>query len=178
MKQIVLSALVAIGLGGAAGAQAYQANQYDGRNVQGWSYSAQGQQAAGLPTWYPSAGNTGDGSNCNIGLSPINGTRAEYMEYFNSVSPQVFAEQLRAAGTDVVAAHSTEVIDLNGRPAMRNVLTARMNGQEFDFMIVTVSGATTMATLTCTVTQGGFLARSQAFNDFVNGMDLLTTPPR
>ncbi|WP_203294555.1 hypothetical protein [Maricaulis parjimensis] len=179
-----MRALLAVGivwLAGMAGvqAQAYQSGLYDGRSIPGWTYSESGSQAAGLPTWYPSDGSqTQDGSNCNIGSSPVNGSAAEWNDYFSSVTPESFRQQLRAAGTDATQGYLTEVVTINGRPSMRNLLAANASGQQLEFMIVSISGADTLVTVTCTTMRGQLLPRMTAFYDFAEGLTLYTASAR
>ena len=177
MRKLIFG-FAALTISATAGAQEYAEGLYDGRDVPGWVYSQAGSQGSGLPTWVPvSGGSDVDGANCNVGASEVQGRRVDYLEYFNAVTPQVFAEQMRAAGTVVLSGHLTEVIDLNGRPAMRNVLTAEVGGQAFNFAIVSVGTDGRLVTLTCTVLEGGYLDRMQEFYDFAEGLTLLAPPP-
>ena len=167
-----------IGLGAAEG-QAYQAGLYDGRAVPGWTYSDVGTQSAGLPTWYPSDGSqTRDGANCNVGSSPVNGSAAEWSEYFASVTPEGFVQQLRSGGTDATQGYLTEIVTLNGRPALRNLLAANAGGQRLEFMILSVSGSDTLVTVTCTALEGGLLPRLSAFYSFAEDLVLYTAAAR
>ena len=162
-----------------ATAQQYMDGAYDGRAIPGWTYSQEWTANAGLPTWLPASGGSGtDGANCNIGAAAVGGSRAEFMRYFEAVTPQSFMQQLRAGGTDAVAGHLTEVIDIDGFPAMRNILTARASGQVLNFVIVSIGAQDRLITLTCAVMDGGYLNRVQDFYDFADGVTLLASPPR
>ena len=179
MKKFVLAAVAGLGLAASAYAQPVEDGVYDGGTIVGWVYSAEGSANAQLPTWYPISGDAAaDGANCNIGHQPLSGTRADYAAYFSSVTPEVFADQLRAGGTNVLSGHLTEVIEVDGLPAMRNVLSANASGQNFNFMIVSVGGADTLVTITCTVREGGFLGRMQDFYGFVDGLGVLIDAPQ
>jgi hypothetical protein len=178
MKKSVLAVVAGLGLAASAYAQPVQEGVYDGGTIVGWVYSAEGTANSGLATWFPISGNVAvDGANCNVGAQPLGGSRADYEAYFSSVTPETFANELRSGGTNVLAGHLTESIEVDGRPAMRNVLTANASGQNFNFMIVSVGGADTLLTITCTVREGGFLNRVQDFYDFVDGLGVLIEAP-
>jgi hypothetical protein len=172
--------LALFGLSAAAAfGQASQSGIYDGRNIPGWTYSDEGTAAAGLPTWYPSDGSaTQDGANCNIGASEVNGSLAEWMEYFNGVTPASFIQQLRQSGTNATRGYLSEVFQLSGRPAMRNLLAAQTSGQNLEFMIVSISGSDRLVTVTCTVISGQLLNRLDTFYSFADDLVLYTAAPR
>ena len=177
MRIFVAAALAAMAVSAAGHAQASRDAYYDGSNIPGWTYSPEGAELAGLPTWYAPSSDV-DGANCNIGVSELRGGRQEFLDYFNSVTPASFAAQLQANGLNIIGAHLTEVIELDGRPAMRNIVTATSGEDNFELMMVSISGAYTLLTVTCTVRQGGFLGRMQSFYQFVDGLDVQTTAPQ
>lgn len=178
MRNLMLGLIVSA-IAPAAAAQDFAEGLYDGRDVAGWAYSQSGSLGSGLATWIPvSGGSEVDGANCNVGMAEVQGSRADYLEYFNAVTPEIFADQMRSAGTVVRAGHLTEVIDLDGRPAMRNILTAEVGDQAFNFAIVSIATEGRLVTLTCTVLDGGYLNRMQEFYDFAEGLTVLASPPR
>jgi hypothetical protein len=179
MRAIWAVGIIWLSMAAMAEGQAYQAGLYDGRSIPGWTYSDRGTQSANLPTWYPSDGTeVRDGANCNIGTAQINGTAAQWNEYFASVTPQSFVQQLRSSGTDATQGYLTEIVMLNGRPALRNLLAANASGQPMEFMIMSVSGADTLVTITCTTLSGQLLPRLGEFYSFAEGLTLYTAAPR
>ena len=172
--------LALLGLSSAAAfGQASQTGIFDGRNIPGWTYSDEGTAAAGLPTWYPSDGSAAqDGANCNIGVTEVNGSRSEWMEYFNGVTPAGFVQQLRQNGTNATRGYLSEVFQLSGRPAMRNLLAAEASGQNLEFMIVSISGSDRLVTVTCTVLSGQLLNRLDPFYRFTEDLVLYTAAAR
>ncbi len=175
MRAILLAGIIGLAGLGAAEGQAYQSGVYDGRSIPGWTYSEAGSASARLPTWYPSDGSQlQDGANCNIGTAAVNGTAAQWDEYFSSITPAAFVQQLRSGGTDATQGYLTEIVTLNGRPAMRNLLAANASGQRLEFMILSISGADTLVTVTCTALEGQLLSRLSAFYSFGEDLVLYT----
>ena len=159
----------------AAPSQDFREGVYDGRSVMGWEYTEEGSQVSGLPTWTPQ-GETGDGANCNVDITPLAASEADWLGYFFQVTPAGFVETLRAAGMDWQQGYLTEVITLQGRPAMRNVFLARAEDVNFEVIRISVSGAEQLTTITCTTTQGYLLPRLQWFYGFASNLEILTDP--
>ncbi|MCR9266647.1 MAG: hypothetical protein NXI03_03680 [Alphaproteobacteria bacterium] len=179
MRAIWAVGIIWFSLAAMAEGQAYQAGLYDGRSVPGWTYSEAGTQSANLPTWYPTDGSqTRDGANCNVGTAAVSGTAAQWNEYFASVTPQSFVQQLRANGTDATQGYLTEIVTLNGRPAMRNLLAVNAGDQQMEFMILSISGADQLVTVTCTALSGQLLPRLTQFYSFAEGLTVYTAAPR
>ncbi len=158
-----------------AGAQDFREGVYDGRSIMGWQYSEEGSESSGLPTWLPE-GETGDGANCNIDITPLEADQSDWLGYFYQVTPANFGQTLREAGMDWQQGYLTEVISLQGRPAMRNLFLAQAEGRSFDVMRVSVSGARELTTITCTTSQGFMLPRLQWFYAFASNIEIMTAP--
>lgn len=171
--------LVSLSLAGACAAsvsaQDYQEGSYDGRSIMGWEYSEEGAEFSGLPTWTPQ-GETGDGANCTIDLTPLEASEADWLAYFYQVTPAAFGETLIAAGMNWQQGYLTEVISLHGRPAMRNLFLAQVEDRYFEVMRISVSGAEQLTTITCTTSQGYLLPRLQWFYGFANNIEIETAP--
>lgn len=179
MRAIWTAGIIWLGMMAGAHAQAVQPGLYDGRSIEGWTYSAERSSVAGLPTWVLTQA-SGDRVpvNCNIGTSPMSGSLSQWQEYFATVTPQSFMQELRSAGTDATAGYLTEVVTLNDRLALRNLLAANASGQRLEFMIVTISGADTLTTLTCTAFEGQLLPLMTEFYRFADQMRLDSAPAR
>ncbi len=156
-------------------AQAFRDGVYDGREIPGWNYSQAGMDVSGLPTWTPQVGAV-DGANCNLDVTPLEAELDDWLAYFYQVTPDSFGTQLRQSGMDWQAGYLTEIISLQGRPAMRNLFLAVSEGQLFEVMRVSISGQSALVTLTCTTAQGNLLPRLQDFYGFANGIALLNAP--
>lgn len=173
MKQGFAACLAVMMLAGAAQAQAFREGVYDGRSVLDWEYSQEGSDVSGLPTWTP-AGETGDGANCNVDVTPLEAGLGDWLGYFYQVTPASFGAQLRESGMDWQTGYLTEVVTLQGRPAMRNLFVAQANDRLFEVMRVSVSGAEQLTTITCTTSQGYLLPRLQWFYGFANNLEIQT----
>ncbi|WP_300531419.1 hypothetical protein [Maricaulis sp.] len=180
MKPILAAALMAIPLPTLAEAQARMEGVYDGREIDGWTYSQQTAETSSLPTWLPTQRETLFATqNCNIGVASLSASRADYDAYFNSATPESIAQELRGAGSDVAQAYSTTVVELpGGYPAMRTIFTSRSGNSEFDHLTVLIGGESQLATITCSATSGEFLSGLRAFERFVDGLQLEMAPPR
>jgi len=175
IPQIAIPVVLAGSLGAPSLAQDFREGVYDGRSVMGWVYSEEGSEISGLPTWIPD-GETGDGANCNVDVTPLEADLGDWLGYFYQVTPASFGEQLRNAGMDWQAGYLTEVITVQGRPGMRNLFLARAEERYFEVMRVSVSGAEQLTTITCTTGQGFLLPRLQWFYGFAGNIEILTDP--
>jgi len=179
MRFFIVAALGVLTMSSSALGQSSQIGLYDGRGVSNWFYSEEGTATADLPTWYATNGDTAsDGANCNIGVSALQAARADFDAYFASVNPQNYAEQLGESGTVVRASYLTDVFELGGRPAMRNLFSAISNDQLFDVMTLAIGGDGNLMTITCTVRAGGLLNRLQDFYEFEDGLIITMPAPR
>ncbi|WP_339336207.1 hypothetical protein [uncultured Maricaulis sp.] len=178
MRFGLLLAAGLVAVGGASWAQDYQSGLYDGRDIPGWAYSAEVTQNVTLPTWQPVVNGVVQGVNCNIGFAPLEGMRAEWSAYFDNSTPASFAAELQSGGTDVSAVYLTDSIMWQGRPALRSLMAARQDGQVFEFMVLSISGAEQLTTITCTAIQGDLLANLDRFYQFANSITVYTAPPQ
>jgi hypothetical protein len=160
-----------------ASGQAYQAGLYDGRDIAGWAYSENAAGNAGLPTWQAVINGQPQSINCNISFLPLEGTRAEWSAYFDSATPASFAAEVRTGGTDVTAVYLTESILWQGRPALRNLMSARQDGTIFEFLMLSISSAEQLTTITCTAAQGELLPNLDRFYRFTNAITVYTRAP-
>jgi hypothetical protein len=177
MKYAVFAAALAVALPVTANAQDRVRGVYDGRNIEGWSYSEEGSEGAGLPTWIPDGGAVA-GANCNVEVTEVEATREEWLEAFNSADPAVVGAQLRSQGVDWRQGYLTEVITLHDRPAMRNLWAGAYENQGFEAMQVSISGRDNLVLIRCTIQTGYLLPALYAFYQFAEDIEINTRPPR
>ncbi|WP_300531416.1 hypothetical protein [Maricaulis sp.] len=177
MKSVVFATALVAALPIAAAAQDRVRGVYDGRNVEGWTYSEEGSEAAGLPTWIPEGGAVA-GANCNIEVTEVEATRAEWLDAFNAADPAMVGAQLRAQGVDWRQGYLTEVITMHDRPAMRNLWAGAYENQGFEAMQVSISGRNNLVLVRCTIQTGYLLPALYAFYGFAENIEINTRPPR
>ena len=175
---VLAAALMAALSAGVAAAQDYQPGRYDGRNVSGWSYEP-ALSEKGDPHWAPTDGSSGrDGANCTVGVEPANGSHEQWTATFASLNAESYAALVAGNGVSPEPGNRLETVSVQGRPAIRHFMTFAVEGQRFDSVTLTVSGADSLMAITCVVEAGGMAERLPAFERFLGGLAILTSPAR
>ena len=175
---VLAAALMAALSMGAASAQDYEPDRYDGRRIAGWSYEPE-LSDKGNPTWVLADGSSGrDGANCNVRVAPADGSREQWSTYFSSLTAESFGAEIATHGMQPEPGNRVEVMSVQGRPAMRHFMTSTVQGERFDFVSQMVSGADALLTITCAVQAGQMAVRLPAFEGFLGGLAILTSPAR
>ncbi|WP_412545627.1 hypothetical protein [Maricaulis sp. MIT060901] len=177
MKRVVLSIAALLGVTSGALAQDHLDGVYDGREIAGWVHNAETSEAVGLPTWYPEGGAFA-GANCNLETLALAASSQEWLEAFYAANPATVGAQLQASGVDWRQGYLTEVINLHGRPAMRNLWAGAHENQGFEAMMVSISGAEQLVIIRCSIQTGYLLPALQAFYQFASDIEIETTPPQ
>lgn len=176
VKRVVSSIFAGLTMVTAAQAQDHVDGVYDGREIPGWVYSEEGAEAVGLPTWYPEAGAFA-GANCNLETVALSASSQEWLEAFYAANPATVGAQLQASGVDWRQGYLTEVVSLHGRPAMRNLWAGAHEGQGFEAMMVSISGAEHLVIVRCSIQTGYLLPALQAFYQFARDIEIETAAP-
>lgn len=175
---VLAAALTAALSAGAALAQDYEPGRYDGRGIAGWSYDPE-LSDKGNPTWVLADGSSGrDGANCNVRVATADASREQWGAYFASLTAESFGAEIATHGMPPEPGNRLEVMSVQGRPAMRHFMTGTVQGQRFDFVSQMVSGADALVTITCAVQAGEMAVRLPAFEGFLGGIAILTSPAR
>lgn len=152
---------------------------YDATSIPGWEYNPDSSAELGLPTWVQAGVDPENRvANCNITVSEVTATRADYDQYFQAVTPQRFARQMAESGTVVTHAYLTAVFEMDGRPVMRNLLTTDHEGTTVDLVSVIIGGADHMVTISCGLPGGMLIGHLQPFQDFLEGVRITTQRPQ
>lgn len=176
MKRVVTSLLAGLAIASAAQSQDHVDGVYDGREIAGWVYNEESSEAVGLPTWYPEGGAFA-GANCNLETVALEASSQQWLEAFYAANPASVGAQLQASGVDWRQGYLTEVVSLHGRPAMRNLWAGAYEGQGFEAMMVSISGAEQLVIIRCSIQTGYLLPALQAFYQFARDIDIETAAP-
>jgi len=179
MKRLSAALALAALTTATAHAQEVLPGVYDASAVPGWVYDAAITEDLGVPTWVQTGLETDNQiGNCNITTSEVSASWSDYSEYFNAMTPRGFAAQLAQSETVVTHAYLTAVFEMNGRPAMRKLVTTDVDGSPVDLVSVIIGGADTMVTISCGVPGGLMMGYLQPFQDFLEGISIETARPQ
>jgi hypothetical protein len=182
-RSVMLAAvLAALSSASAVSAQEYSLGRYDARGILNWAFAGGELGTANPPTWTYTGGDPdAPGIYCSIVVESAPYSLAEYDEYFDQMTPAVFAAEMSSPGQPI------QVLDLSflsvfDRRVMRAGLRSSIRNGEQTISIgnvnYTIPGDGELMTVTCGGLADSLFANRRRFDYFFENLDITLPLPR